>query len=722
MRLSKGAGIATVMVIISIITYLIIFLTFDKQSVFPPGGDIGHMIALSYTFDGIQVEGPLKYAPLFPFFIFVLRKSINDLALFLLALKLFNIGLLFGLGIIMMTVVKEIGESKWAGPIAYLLTIFNPFFFYQLLWGGYPQLLAQIFMLITIYWLIRIEKGYKYAVFFASLSASLVVAAHTYTAIHLLLYIASYFVFRLLLAKKSPLPRYMPRFLLLTTAFSLPYVQYYLNILHDLKKIPYVQKSIVFYIPPHSFPSLAILTILVSLAVFTSLVVERKLKPREDIEWLYTGSFFLSTALLMFFTPLEVIDRILYPLMLPTVMLISLEIPYLFSITTHRIRKLTIGISIVLLILFAGFSLHFLAYESERLYSGFKVWYLDSEMLQIFKDLANMLNPGEKVVVHSIWSNCDGWWFEAITAHPALITDSTKWYALQSEFDRAFLGKTILYGTYVIDGGLLRVLDNSAIRMPYRTPSILAVSDGEIYEILFFNDAYTRVVMHPRGNLSDTWIAVPYTSTTINVSLQSNSIISRYETDWYVVTKNISLDPLRDLISISYIFGSPKDVIIENATIAMYGGPGVVFEARESQANNILIRYLHEWSNTGGTFTINVVTDGTVLTDFKAKDEYSMSHLFISVKPLSTTSTLNVTILIKVSNTDITTAKAYTIYDIMKKENIRAIYLRFSDWWYDDFLVKKFETDHHFIEALNTRVGNNEVYVRVYKYADISNR
>ncbi|MEM1587213.1 MAG: glycosyltransferase family 39 protein [Candidatus Bathyarchaeia archaeon] len=163
----------------SIINATIYTATFSS-SPFPPIDDPAIWLKNAYALLGnpypLWDQTVFQYPPFFNMVLAALLLLVNDP---LLTLKALGIALISLLPLSMYPLAKYITGKSIAGIYSVWLLAFHPIFAEMYGWGGYPNILAQAFLLLALYFMLRTLNHYrKTDVVLASVFSALVVITH----------------------------------------------------------------------------------------------------------------------------------------------------------------------------------------------------------------------------------------------------------------------------------------------------------------------------------------------------------------------------------------------------------------------------------------------------------------------------------------------------------------------------------------------------------------
>ena len=177
-KLFKGLIITPV--IINVINYSIHFLT----EIFPPINDPAIWLKYAYALMGKSYPmwniTSLQYPPFFNLILAVLILITNNS---IESVKILGIILIILLPLSSYPLAKRLG-GKYAGLASIWIFSFHPSFAEMYGWGGYPNLLGLIFLLITVYFLVKLlDASSKKYMLYSVISSSLVILTHHLTTI-----------------------------------------------------------------------------------------------------------------------------------------------------------------------------------------------------------------------------------------------------------------------------------------------------------------------------------------------------------------------------------------------------------------------------------------------------------------------------------------------------------------------------------------------------------
>jgi hypothetical protein len=214
-------------VLAGVATYRFIVLA-DEPA--PPGADPGNWLAFTHELFGTSVKAAESvYFPVLP----VLLKALLVFLPALMATKVLGVGVSVAMGIPFYLILRRGCSPLFSAALtlAFLLTGYQEEVF---IFGGYPQLLATTFLLLTVYWLMDglISGGWR-PLLLAAASTALVAGTHHFT---LLLTAPTLLVLgvALLIQERPPIRPFLRNagvWALAAAVFTLPFLPWYIDFL-----------------------------------------------------------------------------------------------------------------------------------------------------------------------------------------------------------------------------------------------------------------------------------------------------------------------------------------------------------------------------------------------------------------------------------------------------------------------------------------------------------
>lgn len=167
--------------IINAVVYTAIF----ASNPFPPIDDPAIWLKNAYALLGnaypLWDQTVLQYPPLFNMMLAALIFLTNNP---LLMLKILGIALVSLLPLSAYPLARYVTGKRLAGTYSVWLMAFHPIFAEMYGWGGYPNLLAQAFLLLALYFMLKtLNHGRKIDMILASVLSALLVITHHLTTI-----------------------------------------------------------------------------------------------------------------------------------------------------------------------------------------------------------------------------------------------------------------------------------------------------------------------------------------------------------------------------------------------------------------------------------------------------------------------------------------------------------------------------------------------------------
>jgi hypothetical protein len=405
------------------------------------------MLALSHALDGEGPEGELAYAPALPAIFLAARYLANgDTASLLPWIKAIGLLCLF---------LEAAGLSALAGALGgrtaarwtFALAAWNPNSWNQLLWGGYAQMLAVGLGASGLALLWRAETR---SIWLAGVLFGAVVLTHPYSAFFFAAAAAALIIRRRSFRALAAAP--------IALVVSLPSIPAYLRFLEGLSigrsleactvSLAEAFQNVLFH-PAVNLIMIALLALAIARRAHTAAAL---------------GPLFAACGILFVVTP---------PLHVARAGLLVWHVAVLFmGLTFSRVRPSKVLLALV-------FATPIVAYADlgtlVRDYAP-----LTARDLLAMKALGGAAE-GRALIV-SPTPNIDGWWYEGLTAKPALIGDDLRWSLMRDQQERSVDARTITHATRVRDRGTVRLL---TLELPEKTPvTSLWVRNAEFYPLI----------------------------------------------------------------------------------------------------------------------------------------------------------------------------------------------------------------------------------------------
>jgi hypothetical protein len=221
-------------VLVGVAAYRFIVLA-DEPA--PPGADPGNWLAFSHQLFGTSVKAASSvYFPVVP----ALLKALLVFLPALMATKVLGVGVSVVMGIPFYLIVRRGCSPLFSAALtlAFLLTGYQEEVF---IFGGYPQLLATTFLLLTVYWLMDgLISGGRRPLLLAAASTALMAGTHHFTlllAAPVLLVLGA----ALLIQERPgirPFLRNAGIWALAAAVFTLPFLPWYVDFLTLMRGNP----------------------------------------------------------------------------------------------------------------------------------------------------------------------------------------------------------------------------------------------------------------------------------------------------------------------------------------------------------------------------------------------------------------------------------------------------------------------------------------------------
>lgn len=480
---------------------------------FPPGGDVGHYLALSYAFEGVNIEGGLNYQPLVPFIVFVVSKISSSVTILLALLKVLGVALLAFLGLSVYSLIKYFFEIDRMLPmIGFILAVTTSLYVEAISWGGYPQLLGIAFAILAFrslfaYLLNESKKNLLLTSLLVMLTASTHLPSLVFTIISVIVIINIYFYHsRNFKGGVLSTIKIVSCAILLST----PLVPIYYKMQMDYA--PLILTITNFGNLFNVVRWIAISSIIPTVTGFSFIFVavfhgKRFLLSLPALIQILIASSLISALIVFLVSPVNAPERALFFGALGFVLFASFSIKFILDHTWRTRSNIYTKLTVVTIVLVAVSANIFSSYGQH--YAAVS-WYsrLGDDDLDSFLWLAHNTEPEDRII--TIYARekvpplhlTHGWWAEGISKRTAYVSmEDISWLMLKSEKERAVLAETVQNGVQVIDGGEMKLIVNPILG--YGSPSLFLHSIGFYYPVLWFDDASTIIYVSP--NDSSSW-------------------------------------------------------------------------------------------------------------------------------------------------------------------------------------------------------------------------
>jgi hypothetical protein len=431
-------------VLAGVATYRFIVLA-DEPA--PPGADPGNWLAFTHELFGTSVKAAESvYFPVLP----VLLKALLAFLPALMATKVLGVGVSVIMGIPFYLILRR-GCSPLLSAgltLAFLLTGYQEEVF---IFGGYPQLLATTFLLLTVYWLMDglISGGWR-PLLLAAASTALVAGTHHFTLlltapVLLVLGVA------LLIQERPPMRPFLRNagvWALAAAVFTLPFLPWYIDFLALMKGNPANATgysvldvngiaSYVFF-ESRSF-WLALLVIAAALPLMPPFG-ERAARIRPAAVALLAGPV-LGFALTSEVRTFQLIEAgIVLSLALPAAAVEQHLSQTRVRVTVQQVERLSLGLAVAALLTVIATSGH------HRFTSQLAVYQIvDGPALEALNWLHEQTPPGARVVANdSIGRVSYAWWVEGYAERPTYSLIEPDYLSFAEEKEQSILASRLL--------------------------------------------------------------------------------------------------------------------------------------------------------------------------------------------------------------------------------------------------------------------------------------
>ena len=500
--------ILIVSIIVSI-TFVADFTLLDKYQA-PSGADYGNYLTQVDILNGNDLRGwGLRHQPVYFMILDLLVKIFND---DFLALKV-GASLVFSLiAIPLFMLLKKLSGSNIASAIATGLYAFFISNTEMISWGGNPNFLAFSFMILALYFIIDlINKPSKKSIILSGFFLSLVIGTHILVTVYtfgiLGLFVVLSFVF--VKNRKEKIKgniKNMIYLLLTVSAFSLPYVTFYLtyfkNSAGDVAKSNFVWPYVDFSLASaDAFWRMIVINIAVLCigAAGTVWLAKHYIKVNRSNALLLSSLFIVPITLFMVTSqPL----RWLYFLPIPFLICFGIYSKNLF-VDTREVKKASIKICVILFI----FTTVMLTIDQGKSWFNQATTYyqfIKEDEIEALNWISKYTAPDAIFATSGHASDIGGggnsyaWWIEGYANRTCMFTGDLEFYSFQFEKENVRTTNRIFAGTYIANYSNLEVSDS--VPLGEHNPLVTALI-GDQYEDLFaINDVQNYLQVSPAGN------------------------------------------------------------------------------------------------------------------------------------------------------------------------------------------------------------------------------
>lgn len=613
----RALAVASALVGLAAVTALALI---EAATPFPPGGDPGHILALSHAFTGNPTEGDLAYAPALPLAFAGLRALFGDDATALLgAIKAFGLALFLAQASGVAALASALalpGSERRAAAWGFAAGCVNPLAWFQILWGGYPQFLAVACGaggLALLARAARSERTRTRARLAATAGAlfALAAATHTYSAVFFAVAALALLVSRARLdrAWRAPLAAGATAGGV-AAALALPALPTYLRIASDVRTGGGESSYLAALLDAgHAIRVRWEVALLAGLVVLVALAGARRRPWPRDASILLV-SLGVGLAALFAVTPPLLVTRLADFLAVAVLAVVAARLAAIETGKEDPRRAAAV--------LLAGLFL-VTALDVRDTHPRYAT--LDGNDVEAMRAVAEL--PPGRVLVASPWPNADGWWLEGLAGKPALIGDLLKWYALEAEAERSVAARTLVAGTAALDGGAL-VLVEGAPATTHGSPSLWVRDVAEFYPILEHDVALSAAVVRA-GTRDVTWLPAGHRNVTLELDRDARALVTRGDAGPLRVERasrgteaGVELDFRFDLAP-----GEPGEVA--RARIGLAAPPGVVFHRAFREDERLVIDAEFVWERLARRVIVDVDAPGAWRASFSPVGPYGAS-------------------------------------------------------------------------------------------------
>lgn len=435
-------GLLAVLVGVAIYRFIVLA---DEPA--PPGADPGNWLAFTHELFGASVKAAESvYFPVLP----ALLKTLLAFLPPLMALKVMGVGVSVVMGIPFYLILRR-GCSRLfsAGlTLAFLLAGYEA---ETLSFGGYPQLLATTFLLLTVYWLMDgLISGGRRPLLLAAASTALVAGTHHFT---LLLMVPTLLVLGVaLFAQERPNMRSLLRnagvWALAAAVFSLPFLPWYIHFLTLMEGNPANPHgfsvldvdAVTSYVFEENRPFWVALFVIAVALPLLPLFGERAARIRPAALALLAGPLlgFVLTSEVRAFQLIEA--GAVLSLGLPVAAVEQHLRQTRVRVTIQQAERLALGLAVAAFLTVIATSGH------ERFTSARLVYQiLDDSALEALDWLREQSPPDARVVANESISRVSyAWWVEGYAQRPTYSLIEPDYLSFAEEKDQSVLARRLL--------------------------------------------------------------------------------------------------------------------------------------------------------------------------------------------------------------------------------------------------------------------------------------
>jgi hypothetical protein len=431
-------------VLVGVATYRFIVLA-DEAA--PPGADPGNWLAFTHELFGTSVKAAASvYFPVIP----VLLKALLAFMPALMATKVLGVGVSVAMGIPFYLILRRGCSPLFSAALtlAFLLAGYEE---ETLSFGGYPQLLATTFLLLTVYWLMDglISGGWR-PLLLAAASTALVAGTHHFT---LLLTAPTLLVLgvALFIQERPPIRPFLRNagvWALAAAVFTLPFLPWYIDFLSLMQGNPANAtgfsaldvNGVTSYVFEEDRAFWVVLFIVAAVLPLVPLFGERVARIRPAALALLAGPLlgFVLTNEVRTFQLIE--GGIVLSLALPVAAVQQHLSQTRVRLTVQQVERLSLGLAVAAIITVIATSGHDRLTKQRAVYQ-----IVDGPALEALNWLHEQTPVGARVVANeSIGRVSYAWWVEGYAQRPTYSLIEPAYLSFSEEKEQSSLASRLL--------------------------------------------------------------------------------------------------------------------------------------------------------------------------------------------------------------------------------------------------------------------------------------
>jgi hypothetical protein len=413
----------------------------------PPGADPGNWLAFTHELFGTSVKAAKSvYFPVLP----ALLKALLTFLPPLMATKVLGVGVSVIMGIPFYLILRRGCSPIFSAglTLAFLLAGYEE---ETLSFGGYPQLLATTFLLLTVYWLMDgLISGRWRPLLLAAASTALVAGTHHFTLlltapVLLVLGVA------LLIQERPPIRPFLRNagvWALAAAVFTLPFLPWYIDFLSLMQGNPadatgfsaFDVNGVTSYVFEENRPFWAVLFIVAAALPLMPRFGERAARIRPAVLALLAGPLlgFIFTSEVRTFQLIEA--GIVLSLALP-VAAVEQHLSWTrVKLTVQQVERLSLDLAVASLLTVIASSGHQRFIDARDRYQM-----VDGPALEALDWLHERTPPGARVVANeSIGRVSYAWWVEGYAERPTYSLIEPAYLSFSEEKEQSSLATRLL--------------------------------------------------------------------------------------------------------------------------------------------------------------------------------------------------------------------------------------------------------------------------------------